>query len=145
MIFTAVPGDIAISCAWPAPISPTTGRCTGLPVVAVTTSACATAYPSMPELSKEGSRIGAATSSAAASPRVSISGWGKSGSGSSAARTRARWSSTEVGPTEVGPSGIRAAVRRVVGEQGTGLQPLRGRRLELDLADDLDALAEGPV
>ena len=30
MILTAVPGDSASSAAWPAPISPTTGRCTGL-------------------------------------------------------------------------------------------------------------------
>ena len=43
MIFTAVPGDIARSVAWPAPISPTTGRWTGESVEALATSASRTA------------------------------------------------------------------------------------------------------
>ena len=43
MIFTAVPGDIASSVAWPAPISPTTGRWTGDSSVAPATSAWHTA------------------------------------------------------------------------------------------------------
>src|SRR3954471_18333592 len=93
----------------------------------------------MPELSKEGRLIGAATSSAAARPSVSIRGCGKSGSGSRAARIRARWSSTEVRP-----SAIRGAVRGVVGQDGAGLDALRGGGLQLDLAHDLDALAERP-
>ena len=45
MILTAVPGDIASSWACPAPISPTTGRCTGDSSVALTTSRVAHGVP----------------------------------------------------------------------------------------------------
>ena len=75
MILAAVPGESASRPPCPAPISPTTGRWTGRSAVAVTTSSCRTAYPSMPELSKDGRLTSATTSSAAARPRVSISGW----------------------------------------------------------------------
>ena len=52
MIRTAVPGVSVKIVVWPAAISPTTGRCTGRSAVASATSRNATAYPSMPELSK---------------------------------------------------------------------------------------------
>src|SRR4051794_8471268 len=132
MILAAVPGDSASRLACPAPISPTTGRCTGDSSVAVTTSSRRTAYPSIAELSNDGRLIGATTSSATASPRVSISGCGKSGSGSMAARIRARWSSTEVRPS-------------AIGEDGVGGDPLRGPGLQGDVADHLHAAGEGPV
>ena len=88
MILAAVPGESASRLACPAPISPTTGRCTGASAVAVTTSACRTAYPSMAELSNDGSATAATTSSATARPSASISGCWKAGSGSMAARIR---------------------------------------------------------
>jgi hypothetical protein len=88
MILTAVPGDRAMIEDWPAPISPTTGRVTGVSSLAPATSSATTAYPSIAELSKLGSEIGATTSSARASPRASISGCGNAGSGETVARMR---------------------------------------------------------
>src|SRR4051812_1451633 len=132
MIFTEVPGDIASSCACPAPISPTTGRCTGASALAVTTSAWRTAYPSIAELSNDGRLIGATTSSATASPRASMSGCGKSGSGSMSARMRARWSSTEMRPS-------------AIGEDGVGVDALGGAGLQGHVPHHLHTVAERPV
>ena len=82
MMRTAVPGVSVKMVVWPAAISPTTGRWTGRSAVASATSRKATAYPSMPELSKTGSDTGACTSSATGSPIASISGCSKGGIGS---------------------------------------------------------------
>src|SRR3954454_525392 len=132
MILTAVPGDIASSEACPAPISPTTGRCTGLSSLADATSAWTTAYPSIAELSKPGSATAERTSSAAVRPNASSNGWSKAGSGSIAERIRSRCSSTETSWS-------------VMLQDATGSDPLGCAGLEGDVADDLDLRAERPV
>ena len=76
--------------AWPAAISPSTGRCTGRSSVASATSRNDTAYPSMPELSKTGRGTSACTSAASGSPSASIRDCSKGGIGSILASTRSR-------------------------------------------------------
>ena len=77
MILAAVPGESASRLAWPAPISPTTGSHTGVVLASrEATSAATTAYPSIAELSNDGSAIGDTTSSAAGRPSASSSGCG---------------------------------------------------------------------
>src|SRR4051794_7177018 len=132
MILTAVPGDIASSEACPAPISPTTGRCTGWSEVAGATSAWTTAYPSIAELSKPGRATADRTSSAAASPNASINGWSNAGSGSIAERMRSRCSSTESSSS-------------VMLQDATGRDSLGCAGLQADLADHLDLRTERPV
>src|SRR6478609_8492426 len=136
MILTAVPGDIASSEAWPAPISPTTGRWTGDSSVAPTTSAWQTAYPSIAELSKPGRATSAWTSSAADRPKASIRGWSKAGRGVIAERTRSRCSST------VASGGTSESVML---QDATGRDPVGCGGLQGDLADDLHLAAERPV
>src|SRR3954453_20945781 len=129
MIFTAVPGDMASTPACPAPISPTTGRCTGDSSAAEATSAWETAYPSMAELSKPGNATSACTSSAADSPNASINGWSKAGSGAIAARMRSRCSSTETSGS-------------VMLQDATGRDPLGRGGLQRHVSDHLDLGAE---
>src|SRR3954451_18889843 len=132
MILTAVPGDTASSEACPAPISPTTGRWTGDSSLADATSAWATAYPSMAELSKPGRATAACTSSAADSPKASISGWSKAGSGWMAARIRSRCASTETSSS-------------VMLQDATGRHTLGRAGLQRHVADHLHPGPEGPV
>src|SRR6478609_7377779 len=131
MILAAVPAGSSRSAAWPAPISPTTGRCTGASAVAVTVSACRTAYPSIAELSNDGRLTCATTSSATTRPSASIRGWWYAASGSVLARIRARCSSTEMASA--------------IAEDGVGGDPLRGAGRQLHVADHLDAVPERPV
>ncbi len=90
MMRTAVPGVSVKIVVWPAAISPTTGRWTGRSSLASATSRNATAYPSMPELSKTGSETGARTSSATGRPIASIRGCSNGCIGSMRWRTRSR-------------------------------------------------------
>ena len=81
MIRMLVPGDSAHAPISPAATSATTGRVTGFSSDAAPTSSTCTAYPSMAELSNEGSALAAATSSASTRPRASprLSSVGASG------------------------------------------------------------------
>ena len=101
MILAAVPGARVRGPAWPAPISPTTGSSTGCSALAVATSACRTAYPSIAELSKLGSDMVATTSSAHTSPSASRRGTSTGASARTPESTRSRCSSTEQGRPSV--------------------------------------------
>jgi hypothetical protein len=72
MILMAVPGWSAYAPVSPAATSAVTGSVTGFSSVPAATSSTRTAYPSMPELSNEGSALTADTSSASTRPSMSF-------------------------------------------------------------------------
>src|SRR5689334_2811369 len=98
----------------------------------------------MAELSKLGSEIGATTSSAQARSSASSSGCATGVIGSRSSRIAARCSSTERMALSPAPP-IRSGVRVVAAEHRVVGDALRGLGRELDVADHLDAVPEGPV
>ena len=106
---------------WPAPISPTTGRCTGRSAVALGDVGV---RPRRTRPSRS-CRSSAARSARRrprppTSPRASISGWSKGGSGSIAASIRSRWSSTETSSSVMLQDATRPATRSAAaGLQGS--------------------------
>src|SRR5882757_8127760 len=81
----------------PAAISPVTGKVAGESSAAPATSAAWTAYPSMLELSKDGSATAAVTSSASTHPSAAASSRLTGASGVIAERIAAWYSSTVLG------------------------------------------------